>query len=169
MRFSFLIVSAQIGLTDLLPVGNVYQGISWSFYYGYISLILPGLAEQIRAFGHEMADVHKCDKLLMALPESCRIPNEMKDVDKNFITVGNVEQIGVVAGKSRSYKVPLYQIKDEKNGKVCIFVLYILIIYYTINKTTNKNKNNHNTNNIDDDDSNDNININKLNYSLLSV
>lgn len=41
-NFFLLYGTEDVLIEDLIPVGNVAFGLAWSYYYGYLNLVLPG-------------------------------------------------------------------------------------------------------------------------------
>ena len=86
------------------------MGLAWSYYYGFISLVLPHLAGEIDAYKAENI-VKKCYKLLIVIPMNCEMPEKVQDIDDRFSHHGCTKHKQSRAGKEREYAVQLYRIE----------------------------------------------------------
>lgn len=101
---------------------NVAHGLAWSFYLGYLKLVLPRLEDSIAAFRatHSASPFQSrgSKRLLLLLPLNANIVHKLEDEDTNihfYDNLPNVEfdRAGV---RGRVYKHSVYHVLDE-NGK----------------------------------------------------
>ncbi|XP_070692938.1 stimulator of interferon genes protein [Pempheris klunzingeri] len=102
---------------------NVAHGLAWSFYVGYLRLVLPRLEDSIATF----CSTHQASrsswgrgtrKLLILIPLNTNISHKLEDEDDNFRFYDNlpdnvIDRAGV---RERVYKHSVYRVLDE-HGK----------------------------------------------------
>ncbi|KAM8908236.1 LOW QUALITY PROTEIN: stimulator of interferon genes protein [Spinachia spinachia] len=100
---------------------NVAHGLAWSFYLGYLRLVLPRLEDSIIAFRdtHEAPWGRGSSKLLILIPLDANISHKLEDEDDNIrfsnnLPNSNIDMAGV---RGRVYKHSVYRVLDE-NGKM---------------------------------------------------
>ena len=110
-------------LEKFLPVGNMGIGLAWSYFYGYLRLILPAIEERIsKSETGKRNRENMSKKFFILIPESCKTPEKFTDVDSRFVPEGPLDA-GVEkcrAGQpSRCYQNFVYSIKgkDKKVDK----------------------------------------------------
>ena len=79
-------------LKEFLPVGNMGIGLAWSYFYGYLNLILPDMEDRINKsdIGKRNGD-KMSKKFFILIPESCPTPARVSDVDKRFVPEGPLD------------------------------------------------------------------------------
>ncbi|KAM4621741.1 stimulator of interferon genes protein isoform 1-T2 [Polymixia lowei] len=101
---------------------NVAHGLAWSFYLGYLQLVLPRLRDSIAVFraSHQTSpfQVRGSQKLLILIPLNANITHKLEHEDDNIRFYDNLpntemDRAGV---RGRVYKHSVYSVLDE-NGK----------------------------------------------------
>uniref|UniRef100_A0A667ZVH2 Stimulator of interferon genes protein n=1 Tax=Myripristis murdjan TaxID=586833 RepID=A0A667ZVH2_9TELE len=101
---------------------NVAHGLAWSFYLGYLRLVLPRLENSIVAFraSHQAGcfQGRSSRKLLILIPLNANIAHKLEDEDDNIRFYDNLpnSEIDRAGVRGRVYKHSVYNIFDE-NGK----------------------------------------------------
>uniref|UniRef100_UPI00398E785A stimulator of interferon genes protein isoform X2 n=1 Tax=Pristiophorus japonicus TaxID=55135 RepID=UPI00398E785A len=100
---------------------NVAHGLAWSYYVGYLKLVLPNLEERIKYHQRTSKSVPDCKetwKLYILIPFSCKVHDKLEKADSRIEFSGNLPELCIDrAGiKARSYKHSIYSIYDEKFG-----------------------------------------------------
>ena len=85
---------SPVEIADLNEKGNknVADGLAWSYYFGYLKLVLPKLEEQIsksELFRYEITR----KKLFILLPKTCFLYDDIVDADPRVKWVGNLPHI----------------------------------------------------------------------------
>ncbi|XP_078509459.1 stimulator of interferon genes protein [Lissotriton helveticus] len=114
---------------------NVAHGLAWSYYIGYLKIILPEFKASLRLFMKENENLlepkenenllilKETSKLHILIPVSCEMYDSLSNVDSNIEFFKSLPPIykdraGV---KQRVYKNSMYQIFDEeKRPHYCI-------------------------------------------------
>ncbi|XP_043559630.1 stimulator of interferon genes protein isoform X2 [Chiloscyllium plagiosum] len=97
---------------------NVAHGLAWSYYVGYLKLILPNLEERIKkCYVKNVLDCKENWKLYILIPFSCKIYGKLEKMDSKIEFCQNLPEICIDrAGiKARSYKNSIYTIYDQNN------------------------------------------------------
>ncbi|XP_053105770.1 stimulator of interferon genes protein [Hemicordylus capensis] len=110
---------------------NVAHGLAWSYYVGYLKVILPGLKDSIQNFNRSNNILLKCEKtwkLHILIPLSCEVYDDLQKVDSRIKFINNLPELNVdQAGiKRRSYKNSVYGILDENR-----MINYCIVEYAT--------------------------------------
>ncbi|XP_022784641.1 stimulator of interferon genes protein-like isoform X2 [Stylophora pistillata] len=92
-------------------VVNVADGLAWSYYSGYLKLVLPRLEQRIsesEKFRHKITD----KKLYILLPKSCFTCDDIEHADSRVKWAGNLPESKINRGgiKERSYKHAVHEI-----------------------------------------------------------
>ncbi|XP_008280414.1 stimulator of interferon genes protein [Stegastes partitus] len=102
---------------------NVAHGLAWSFYLGYLRLVLPHLEDSIAAFRatHQSSSTWRgrgSRKLLVLIPLNANISHKLEDEDDNIRFYDNLpnNEIDRAGVRGRVYKHSVYRVLDE-NGK----------------------------------------------------
>ncbi|XP_054890254.1 stimulator of interferon genes protein [Poeciliopsis prolifica] len=98
---------------------NVAHGLAWSFYLGYLQLVLPSLKTSIDSFRGSHRDSlwgPGSQKLLILIPLNANISHKLEDEDSHiefYKSLPNTEldRAGV---RGRVYKHSVYRVKDER-------------------------------------------------------
>ncbi|XP_044218728.1 stimulator of interferon genes protein [Thunnus albacares] len=102
---------------------NVAHGLAWSFYLGYLRLVLPRLEDSITAF--QATHQASCPywgrgsrKLLILIPLNANISHKLEDEDDNIHFYDNLpnNEIDRAGVRGRVYKHSVYRVVDE-HGK----------------------------------------------------
>lgn len=99
---------------------NVAHGLAWSYYIGYLRLILPGLQARIRTYNQRHNNTARgagSHKLYILFPLDCGVPDDLSEADPNIRFLHKLpEQSADRAGiKGRVYTNSIYEILE--NGK----------------------------------------------------
>ena len=91
---------------------NVADGLAWSYYFGYLKLVLPRLEGQIsdsEQFRHKIKD----KKVFILLPKTCYTFADIQEADFRVKWAGNLPEIKLNRGgiKPRSYKHSVHLIE----------------------------------------------------------
>ncbi|XP_077166846.1 stimulator of interferon genes protein isoform X3 [Paroedura picta] len=97
---------------------NVAHGLAWSYYIGYLKIILPRLKDSISIFNETNNFLLKCKKtrkLHILIPLNCHVPDNLLTADSRIQFINNLPEVAVDrAGiKRRSYKNSVYGVLDE--------------------------------------------------------
>ncbi|XP_053180347.1 stimulator of interferon genes protein [Scomber japonicus] len=102
---------------------NVAHGLAWSFYLGYLKLVLPRLEDSIAAFrATHQASAQSwgrgSKKLLILIPVNANISHKLGDEDNNIHFYDNLpnNEIDRAGVRGRVYKHSVYRVVDE-DGK----------------------------------------------------
>ncbi len=111
-----------VGLRGLSPVEiseinerenkNVADGLAWSYYFGYLKLVLPKLDEQIAKSEQFRLKITK-HKLFILLPKTCYAYDDIEDADSRVKWAGNLPEYKKSRGgiKEQSYKHAVYRVE----------------------------------------------------------
>uniref|UniRef100_UPI0037E73EE0 stimulator of interferon genes protein n=1 Tax=Semicossyphus pulcher TaxID=241346 RepID=UPI0037E73EE0 len=101
---------------------NVAHGLAWSFYLGYLQLVMPHLENSIAAFRacHQASSSwgRSSRKLFILIPLNANISPKLEDEDNNIVFYDNLPntEIDRAGVRGRVYKHSVYRVKDE-HGK----------------------------------------------------
>ena len=109
---------SRVQISSLMENNNrlVANGLAWSYYFGYLRLILPRLRERIAE--SEWKDKLSSNKLFILMPRDCwaygKLSEEAEDGKIDFAEGGVIEFDVARAGISkRSYRNNVYEIKID--------------------------------------------------------
>ena len=90
---------------------NVADGLAWSYYFGYLKLVLPRLESQITK-SEEFRFKIKDKKLFILLPKTCFTYVDIANADSRVKWAGNLPESRISRGgvKERIYKHTVYRI-----------------------------------------------------------
>ncbi|XP_066185024.1 stimulator of interferon genes protein [Sylvia atricapilla] len=99
---------------------NVAHGLAWSYYVGYLKIVLPRMKKSMEEFSRANPNLLACRKtwkLHILVPLSCDVYDELEKADSNIQYVTDLTETTLArAGtKKRVYKHSLYAIRDEEN------------------------------------------------------
>ncbi|XP_062358233.1 stimulator of interferon genes protein [Cinclus cinclus] len=99
---------------------NVAHGLAWSYYVGYLKIVLPRVKESMEEFSRGNPNLLACRKtwkLHILVPLSCDVCDDLEKADSNIQYVTDLTETTLArAGtKKRVYKHSLYAIMDEEN------------------------------------------------------
>ena len=91
---------------------NVADGLAWSYYFGYLKLVLPNLEGQIVISEHYRYKITK-KKLFILLPKNCYTYDKIVDADSRITVAGNLDSYDINRGGilKRSYKHTVHKIE----------------------------------------------------------
>lgn len=97
---------------------NVAHGLAWSFYIGYLRLILPGLQTRIQYFNQIHNNVLRgagSHRLYILFPLNCGVPDDLSIADPNICFLDKLpQQSANRAGiKGRVYTNSVYEILEN--------------------------------------------------------
>nr|XP_020451022.1 stimulator of interferon genes protein [Monopterus albus] len=100
---------------------NVAHGLAWSFYLGYLRLVLPRLEDSIKAFiaKHQESFTfldRGSKKLLILIPLNASISDKLEDQDDRICFYDNLpnNEINRAGVRGRVYKHSVYRVQDEQ-------------------------------------------------------
>ncbi|CAG5992801.1 stimulator of interferon genes protein [Menidia menidia] len=107
---------------------NVAHGLAWSFYLGYLQLLLPCLEDSIIAFcaTHQASSPlwgRGSKKLFILIPLDTNIPDKLEEVDDNIRFYDNLpnKELNRAGIQGRVYKHSVYRVHDEHGrGHDCV-------------------------------------------------
>ncbi|NXU29513.1 STING protein, partial [Thalassarche chlororhynchos] len=99
---------------------NVAHGLAWSYYVGYLKIVLPRVKKSMEEFSRANPNVLACRetwKLHILVPLSCDVYDDLEKADSNIQYLTDLSETTLTrAGtKKRVYKHSLYAIRDEDN------------------------------------------------------
>nr|XP_056718266.1 stimulator of interferon genes protein [Euleptes europaea] len=108
---------------------NVAHGLAWSYYIGYLKIILPRLKDSISVFSENNKSLLKCKKtwkLHILIPLNCEVYDNLWKADSHIQFINNLPEVSVDrAGiKRRTYKNSVHGILDENQKMHCCVVEY---------------------------------------------
>ncbi|XP_015497043.1 stimulator of interferon genes protein [Parus major] len=98
---------------------NVAHGLAWSYYVGYLKIVLPRFKKSMEEFSRANPNLLACRKtwkLHILVPLNCDVYDDLEKADSNIQYVTDLTETTLArAGtKKRVYKHSLYAIRDEK-------------------------------------------------------
>ncbi|XP_076261015.1 stimulator of interferon genes protein-like [Rhynchophorus ferrugineus] len=115
---------------------NCGSGMAYSFFYGYLNLILPSTGDVMKNLIEMMQDYESANdikfefyKIFMLIPKSLVCHNKINEVSKIMeLRSSLADKIKTIAGvRDRVYKNSVYSIKHEATGKL----VYVCAEYAT--------------------------------------
>ncbi|XP_074459887.1 stimulator of interferon genes protein isoform X1 [Larus michahellis] len=111
---------------------NVAHGLAWSYYVGYLKIVLPRVKKSMEEFSRANPNALVCRetwKLHILVPLSCDIYDDLEKADSNIRYLTDLTETTLTrAGtKKRVYKHSLYAIQDEDKLCVCLASIYPLL------------------------------------------
>ncbi|NWS74946.1 STING protein, partial [Crotophaga sulcirostris] len=99
---------------------NVAHGLAWSYYLGYLKIVLPRVKASMEEFSRANPNLPACRetwKLHILVPLSCEVYDDLEKADSNIqyvtdLTETTLNRAGI---KKRVYKHSLYTVRDEDN------------------------------------------------------
>ncbi|XP_006866201.1 PREDICTED: stimulator of interferon genes protein [Chrysochloris asiatica] len=105
---------------------SVAHGLAWSYYIGYLQLILPGLRDRIRMYNLNHKNVLqgiRSQRLYILFPLDCGVPNDLSVVDPNirFLHQLPVHSADCAGIKGRVYTNSVYELLEHgQQAGVCV-------------------------------------------------
>ena len=109
----------------MVSTGDVGSGLAWSYYYGYLKLILPGLEDRAETFEYAKERQEPFPKKFVAvMPYSCHCPATFAAKDENIETVGGIKfSVDVAGNVGRNFNTTVHRVTDPRDPKkVCTSV-----------------------------------------------
>ncbi|KFQ82170.1 Stimulator of interferon genes protein, partial [Phoenicopterus ruber ruber] len=99
---------------------NVAHGLAWSYYIGYLKIVLPRVKKSMEEFSRVNPNMLTCRatwKLHILVPLSCDVYDDLEKADSNIQYLTDLTETTLTrAGtKKRVYKHSIYAIRDEDN------------------------------------------------------
>ncbi|CAB4007982.1 stimulator of interferon genes -like [Paramuricea clavata] len=114
----------RVQIFSLMESNNrlVANGFAWSYYFGYLKIILPDLQERIE--DSEWKDTLSSKKLFILMPRECSVHTSLSKEDNHIeIVPGAVIEYELHrAGVLRLYRLNVYKI-NRNDGKCPLYVL----------------------------------------------
>ncbi|KAK7137647.1 hypothetical protein R3I94_013333 [Phoxinus phoxinus] len=114
---------APVEISEICEVKkmNVAHGLAWSFYIGYLKLVLPVLQNKISQYSSTGARLSS-SRLLILLPLNAVVPSKPEEEDTNVVFHENLPELELdVAGvRQRSYKNSIYKITQDNKTFSCV-------------------------------------------------
>ena len=124
---------AEVSEMNEAATKNVASGLAWSFYFGYLKLILPGIMEVINLSDNEVdgqaaRDLIVDHKLFIVIPKDCNCASSFAEVDPNiqFVSEAHERIISRAGNQRRVYKNSIYKVRSATHG-----TFYCLMEYAT--------------------------------------
>lgn len=105
---------------------NVAHGLAWSYYIGYLRLILPELRTRIQAYNQIHNNIlrgERSHRLYILFPLDCAVPDDLTAADRNICFLNELpQQSADRAGiKRRVYTNSVYELKENgQRAGVCV-------------------------------------------------
>ncbi|ELT89677.1 hypothetical protein CAPTEDRAFT_221529 [Capitella teleta] len=117
-------LKASSTVTDLITPGDIGHGLAWSYYYGYLKLILPGLRQRVNESEFAKSGTPFLKKFIAILPETSICPSSFDKEDENVKTIGAVEfSVSISGNVMRNYKTAVHQVTDPRDkNKTYLFL-----------------------------------------------
>ncbi|XP_075929302.1 stimulator of interferon genes protein isoform X2 [Petromyzon marinus] len=97
---------------------NVAHGLAWSYYFGYLKLVLPELDVKLAQYKREgRTFTASTQKLFILLPLSCHVTDTFSEQDQHISVDGNLSEIQRNRGgvSMRSFKHTVHRVLDAQN------------------------------------------------------
>ncbi|XP_064222445.1 stimulator of interferon genes protein isoform X5 [Aotus nancymaae] len=97
---------------------NVAHGLAWSYYIGYLRLILPGFQARIRTYNQHNNNVLRgpaSQRLYILFPLDCGVPDDLSTADPNIRFLDKLPQqtIDRAGIKGRVYTNSIYELLED--------------------------------------------------------
>lgn len=108
------LTAPKVNIDNLLPVGNISSGLVWSFYYGYLKIILPEIPIKINEWisCNPSKSKYFPRQLYIILPTFGNCYSSLSEVDNNieFVETFTSVEIDRAGNRNRNYKNTIYKI-----------------------------------------------------------
>uniref|UniRef100_A0A8C4UFF0 Stimulator of interferon genes protein n=1 Tax=Falco tinnunculus TaxID=100819 RepID=A0A8C4UFF0_FALTI len=99
---------------------NVAHGLAWSYYIGYLKIVLPRVKESMEEFNKANCNMPACRKtwkLHILVPLSCEICDDLEKADSNIQYLTDLTETTLTRAGTKNwvYKHSLYTVRDEDN------------------------------------------------------
>ncbi|XP_008046376.1 stimulator of interferon genes protein [Carlito syrichta] len=97
---------------------NVAHGLAWSYYIGYLRLILPGLQARIQSYNQRHNNILRgagSQRLYILFPLDCGVPDDLSVADPNIRFLHTLPQCSSdrAGVKGRSYTNSVYELLEN--------------------------------------------------------
>lgn len=124
---------------------NLADGLAWSYYFGYLKLVLPHLPTQIDRSNQEFRENIYPIKLLILLPKDCYCYKSLSECDDRIKSLGNLPPLSInrAGVQKRQYHHTVHKITipkyDQYEGEYYCLVEYAtpLMSLYDMTKDSN--------------------------------
>lgn len=99
---------------------NVAHGLAWSYYFGYLKIVLPELDVKLAQYTRAgRTFTASTQKLFILLPLSCHVTNTFTEQDQHISVDGNLPEIQQNRGgvSMRSFKHTVHRVLDAQNAE----------------------------------------------------
>ena len=115
-------VPSKVEISQLNEQENKYvaDGLAWSFYFGYLKLILPNFKQMIadainpeyHLANQDYRDLLSSEKLFVLIPKNCMCPQKIAEGNPNMKVMGPMPSQRKTRGgvQEREYKNTLYEV-----------------------------------------------------------
>ena len=124
----FLVGFRDLSIVEISQINekenkNVADGLAWSYYYGYLKLVLPELENQITKSKREIREKITKKKLFILLPKTCYTYDTIEKSDSRVKCAGALEPLEITRGGilKRPYKHTVHRIempRRDNSGEV---------------------------------------------------
>jgi len=130
---------------------NVAEGLAYSYYYGYLKLILPPLettiekscTEEHKINGNDISDILSTKKVFIIVSKNCNGYTKFVDVDDRIMYKGQLFPLHCTRGgvQNRTYVNSVYEIKLENREPEYLVLEYAtpLLCMYDMAQNMNAN------------------------------
>ena len=140
----------KVEISDLNETQNkhVSDGLAWSYYFGYLKLILPGWDNTIQSAhapkftidGEDIRDKISDNRLFIVIPKSCWCYKAFVDIDPriSFVTTMPEQRITRGGVQERVYKNSLYKVSLKGKEPAYVMLEYAtpLLSMYDMSKNS---------------------------------
>jgi len=101
--------------------GPIGEGLAWSYYYGYLKIILPGLHARLKKSEYIEEGGHCVPKFVVLVPISAVCPPSLVTPDdcSSLKYLGPLDfKVDISGNVKRSYQSSVYKVIDSQDNKV---------------------------------------------------
>ena len=124
----FLVGFRDLSIVEISQINerenkNVADGLAWSYYFGYLKLVLPDLHKQIAKTKVELREKITKKKVFILLPKNCYTYGTIEESDPRVKYAGDLTPMEIARGgiQKRSYKHTVHCIKmphPDNSGEI---------------------------------------------------
>ena len=122
--------SAEVSQINERENKNVADGLAWSYYFGYLKMVLPKLVDNIGQSNFRYDIIEK--KLFILIPKNCFTYNEIKKADVRIKSAGNLEPYethrGGISKRRYQHTAPQIEMPRPDGG---VDKYYVVLEYAT--------------------------------------
>lgn len=96
---------------------NLADGLAWSYYFGYLKLVLPHIQKQVDKSNQELREKIYPLKLLILLPKDCYCYKSLSECDDRIQSHTNLPPLAInrAGVQKRQYHSTIYKISISKD------------------------------------------------------